>query len=157
MRATSNEGLLQANEELEGASEERDQDANRLRKIVDDIEGLRFAPLGLGVITGFLLSIVLFLIVGPFLHGILANVSIDAAFLIGACTPLLLIMVSTIGFKVSVYDERRDYKIEELGSLMSLTDPCYRTALETLKESDTPLAEKIAKYTRWHQAKEASK
>lgn len=157
MSATGTGSLLNVTEELTGASEERDQDANRLRKIVDDIEGLQFAPLGLGAITGFLLSIVLFLIVGPFLHGILANVSIDAAVLIGAFTPLLLIIVSTIGFKVSVYDERRDYKIEELWSLMSLIVPDYRNAFEALKESDPPLAKKIAKYTKWHQAKEASK
>ncbi|MHB8831075.1 MAG: hypothetical protein ACYC44_03100 [Patescibacteria group bacterium] len=157
MSATGTGSLPNVAEEFVGTSEERDQCANRLRKIVNDIEDLRFAPLGLGAITGFLLSIVLFLIVGPFLHDILANVSIDAAVLIGACTPLLMIMVSTIGFKVSVYDERRDYKIEELGSLMSLTDHCYRTALEALKESDPPLAEKIAKYTKWHQAKESSR
>lgn len=157
MNTTGTGSLPDVTKEFVGAPEASDQDACRLRRLVNGIEASQLAPGVCGLVLGFLLFITLFGVTGPFLHDIFANVSSGATFLIGACTPLLLIIVSTIGFKVSVYDERRDHKIEELGSLMSLVDPCYRNALMRLKESDPSLAKKITKFTKWHKAKEASK
>jgi len=151
MSTTGTGSLMNVTEELIGSSEETDQDARRLSRLVDDIEARQLAPYVLGLILGFLLFVTLFGVVGPFLTpSYLATVSVNTIFFVGASTQLILILLSVLGFKRSVYDERRDQKIEELRSLMSLIDPGYRNAFEALKERDPDLAEKIFKYTKWH-------
>lgn len=158
MSATGTGSLLNVTEELIRASEETDQDARRLSRLVDDIEANQLAPYVLGDILGLLLFITLFGVTGPFLtSNYLATVSVNTIFFVGASTQLILILFSALGFKRFVYDERRDQKIEELRSLMSLIDPGYRSAFEALKERDPDLAKKIVKYVKCRQSEEAVK
>lgn len=125
------------------------QCTRQLRQLVKEIEAAQIVSISVGLLSSSSMLVALAItVVQLVIPPDEAVMSDNTVLCIGIVVLIMLFSPCALILRRLIYVERRDKKIEELRSAMTLAKLGYGEALEALKKSDPKLAKKIIKYIK---------